>query len=234
MNQNYLLIFILINFLNCKEDEYEILQIDNFPKNDFSEDYPSLNDTQFFLKGNSFEKLKFNAENFYKFYWQKKRNLLIEKNTKNKIDQRIKNIQNDLVIKIVSDKLVIISRTVTGFSTDDLVKVEDVWHLSENLWKPILNHSNSFYKPEFLYLNNDDFIDIIIQGGCCDYVKYSIYLGDKNNNFKHIQNISLSGIEKTKFISKCNHQIKVKSFDELKIFSMKSIYFDCDQNLFKR
>ncbi len=224
------IILIFIFTFYCKENEYEILKIEHYPQYQNSSDYPDLKNTFIFQNGNSFENLKFNVENFYKSYWLKKRNLSIEKITKIKINQIINNIQNDFEYKKFSDKLWIIYRSTTGFSKDNLVRVEDVWHLSENFWKPILNHSNNFYKPTFLYLNGDDFIDLIIQGGCCDYIKYSVYLGDENNNFKYIQNISLSGIEESEFISKCNHKIKVKSFDTLKIFAKQSIYFDCDRN----
>jgi|GEM_PF-3943153 len=48
-----------------------------------------------------------------------------------KILSIINNPENDLEIKLFSNKIASITRTAYGFSFDDLVRVQDAWHFSE-------------------------------------------------------------------------------------------------------
>lgn len=235
----YLIIFLLLNLflmLGCfreEQNEYEILSIENNPRNTAISEYPDIDDKNILIEGVNEITLKRNAEKFYGLFWLKNKGIykFTSKDTKEKVNEIIRHTQNDLDIKIFSDKIARITRTTTGFSSDDLVRVQDVWHLSEKKWKPFLNHANHFYKSELLYLNDDNFIDLIIEGGCCDSLTYSIFLGDSKNNFEHIQDITIIGIPKIESIGKCDYRIKVKHFQDYHFYT-KSAYFDCEKNRF--
>lgn len=228
-------LLLLLLLPGCKkEDEYDILEIRNNPKSDNAKDYPDINDDTIFSKGYNFSILKNNATRFYKLFWIKegKRRSYDLFETRAKVNAIINNPESDLEIKLPSNRIAFITRTICGFSSDDLVRVQDVWYYSDEKWRPLLNHSNSFYRAYLLYLNDDNFIDIIIQGGCCDHLKFSIYLGDSNNNFKYIQDIVINGIPKIEFNKKCDNQIKVRHFDIFKFYYTKSVYFNCEKNMF--
>lgn len=227
------LILLLVGCTNLDQEEYEILSFINNPKNRDITDYPNINDKDLLIEGTDINSLRKNASLFYKKYWitSKGKRQYTTTASINKINEIIKTTESDLEIKLFSNKIALITRTESGFSSDDLVRVQDVWHLSEKRWKPILNHTNHFYKAKLQYLNDDDFFDIIIEGGCCDNVKYSIFLGDSENNFEYIQDITVSGIPEIFFNGKCNNRIKANHFQ--RFFYSKTAYFDCKENKFK-
>lgn len=227
------LILLLLGCTNPDKERYEIFSIINKPENRNITYYPNINDKNLLIEGNDIIFLRKNASLFYKKYWttSKGKRQYTTTSSINKMTEIINNPESDLEIELFSSRIALIKRTEYGFSSEDLVRVQDAWHLSDKRWKPILNHTNHFYKTRLQYLNDDDYIDIIIEGGCCDNVKYSIYLGDSKNNFQYIQDITVSGIPEIFFNGKCNNRIKANHLQ--KFLYSKTVYFDCKENKFK-
>ncbi len=228
-----ILILLTLGCIDSSQEEYEILSIVNNPKNTNITDYPNINDKNLLIEGTDINSLRKNASLFYKLHWiaSKGKRGYTSKRALSEINEIIKKPKSDLEIELFSNRIALITRTESGFSSDDLVRVQDAWHLSKKRWKPILNHTNHFYKVNLQYLNDDDFIDIIVEGGCCDNVKYSIFLGDSKNDFQYIQDIRVSGLPETYFNGKCNNRIKANHFQNF--FYSKTLYFDCKENKFR-
>jgi len=210
----------------------ENLHIINNPGSSHHEPYPSIS-SEIFQDGLEIEILTQNVHKFYSLYWNKMlKKVNPESSGVPKIEKIVSNPETDIKITMQSESLAGINRTALGLSEfEDIYKTDDIWYFSGKRWKPVLDFSNHFYKSQLLHLNNDNFIDIIIKGGCCDTETLNVYLGNESNSFSHIQDITIIGNSEIKFNDKCDNLIKVSDYHS---GAIQAAFFNCDKNRFIR
>ncbi|TGM25426.1 hypothetical protein EHQ82_05155 [Leptospira selangorensis] len=236
------LLAILIS-LSCKkksENEsqpgYDLIKISDIsPKfiNRDNEEIEILKNTTL-VEGNSTESLLQNAFNFYLNYWQFRKDYYVKRESQYNIDSAsavIDNLKNDITIVFYSDKFAILNKPSQGMDElSDISKTDDIWILDGNFWKPYLDYKAKFQKSKTLDINNDGFIDIILQGGCCDTESLSMFLSDKDGNIKYAQEIVLIGNTKVEIKEKCQSKIEVTFYQNEDY--KENAEFNCKLNKF--
>jgi hypothetical protein len=100
------------------------------------------------------------------------------------------------------------------------------------MWKRFNDFSNEDYHTQLLYLNNDEYIDAIVTGGCCDTNSYNILIGDKDYIFINTQNINYHGSTKLDYKEKEGSQIICKPYPEDLKSSTHILSFNARKNIF--
>lgn len=230
--------------LNAKSDKNETwnrLNITDSP-NTLSE---SQTDFQFSsLDGNDEETLKKNCYSFYSEYWKneiKGKDEIAKEDPSYKglmqIKEIIKKPEIDITVKLFQNNIAIINRTEMGIDGYlGLEKMDDIWIYHSNKWK-ILNGCTeiSYRKVLLLNLNNDEYIDAIVKGGCCDTDQLNIFIGVKDKILFLRQHISFQGIGGLKYNNIRDSQIKAEPFPDEGIdiqTNTMSAFFDCSVNGF--
>jgi len=73
--------------------------------------------------------------------------------------------------------------------------IYDLWYLKGITYKKMETNDHPSMHKSLLNLNNDDYIDMIIEGGCCDSHTIEIYLGQEDNKMiKIFDGSGLGGI----------------------------------------
>lgn len=203
----------------------------NFP-------YPSF-------PGDSQISLLKNAYSFYTKYWEKEL-----KNTGDynkdypgyegvvKVREIISDPAIDIKIKTLHENnIAVINRTELGMDGYlGLEKIDDIWILKSDQWERLDGHeSNSYRKARLLHLNDDEFIDAIVEGGCCDYQKLTVYIGSKDKTLSLRQIITIFGIGGLDYKGRCNSKLDIQPYEGMNEqygTRPKLAVFDCKVNGF--
>lgn len=228
---------IIIN----KKQTINLVKIKDYPK---LSNIDSLNFSYTSVSGNDQEALKKNCYSFYSKYWENEIKDEKEVSIENpsfeglkKIKEIIDSPEIDVTIKLLQNNIAIITRSALGIDGYlGLEKMDDIWIFHSNNWKPLNGVGNiSYRKAQLIHLNNDDYIDAIITGGCCDYNELNILIGEKESILSFRQNISINGIYELNYNDKCDIHLIAKSDPEASEeyqTEPKKLLFDCSINGF--
>jgi hypothetical protein len=257
-----MLFFVLIIFTNisCKKNEQK--KLDNKTEATLNEDnkkalsrikikdYPVLSENSDYafeyhsVNGNDEETLKENCYSFYSEYWKNKIKDEKEMDKEDpsyeglkKIKEIINNPEIDVKVKLIQDNIAIINRAAFGIDGYlGLEKIDDIWILHSGKWILFKGSADNLYREaKLLHLNNDEYIDAIVSGGCCDHRELNILIGEKDKILSLRQNVSINGIDELNYKGKCDINLISKSDPEwaeehkTKPITLK---FDCNNNGF--
>lgn len=154
-----------------------------------------------------------------------------------KVKEIISDPSTDIKVKTIHDNIAVINRTERGMDGYiGLVKIDDIWILESNQWKRLEGHeSNSYRKARLLHLNNDEYIDAVVEGGCCDSQEIDVYIGNKDKILTLQQIITIYGEGGLDYTSKCNSKLDIKPYEgmyEQYGTRPKLAIFDCKSNGF--
>lgn len=223
-----------------KKETMSCLEIEDNPElskeNQLAYIYSSIN-------GNDEHTLKKNCYSFYSEYWKQdlKRTALenIEKSdSRYDTVELIKNIirepEIDVTIKSIQGNIAIISRSFCGDIFDGLGKVEDIWVYSSDKWELLRGYENNLGREvRLLHLNDDQYLDAVITGGCCDSSELHIFIGNKDKVLILRQIIGITGIGGLEYNGKCDSKFDIKPYDamvERYNSKPKLAKFDCNIN----
>ncbi len=200
------------------------------------------NDNKYpFTKGKDKEALQKNCYSFYSKQWEKyiagSENItegFIRKNI-DRWKKIIKNPELDVKIKSINNNIAVVSRS--AFSHEyEAVKVEDIWVYRMEKWDRVHGlDDNVEYSVKLLHINNDEYIDAIVTGGCCDSSTINILLGDKDKVLILRQTLEITGMWGLEYKGRCNSRFNVKPYDAMvKEYGSrpKLAVFDCRKNLY--
>lgn len=116
------------------------------------------------------------------------------------------------------------------YQTSNIEIMSEPWHFKKNLWQPIRDFNNTYYRSRFVNLNHDSHSDVIIQGGCCDSNTVNVFLGTENDLLKYTQNISIIGLLIPSLKGPCEKAVIIaKNYLEEEI----ALKFNCQTNRFE-
>ncbi len=249
----------LFTHISCKKNEKKIESNSETNVNENTQkaidrikikDYPVLSENNEYnfsyisVNGNDEEALKENCYSFYSKYWEKmiKDEKEMDKEDPcydglKKIKEIIKNPEIDVKVKLIQDNIAIINRSAFGIDGYlGLEEVDDIWILHSGKWKLFTGCADNLYREvRLLHINNDEYIDAIVSGGCCDYSELNILIGDEENILTLRQNININGIEELNYNNKCDVKLIAKSdpdWAEEHKTKPVTLEFDCNINGF--
>lgn len=194
------------------------------------------------INGEDKDALEKNSYSFYSEYWRKtitgfenvdKTDFKYENIVK--IKEIIDNPKIDVKIKSINNNIAIISRSSFGNDWgDDLLKVEDLWVYRLDKWEIIHDLENNIGRSvKLIDLNDDEYIDALVTGGCCDSSEINILIGDQNEVLIFQQTVEITGLYDFEYKGKCNSKFYVEPYDamiESYASKPKLAIFDCRLN----
>ncbi len=219
-------------------DKY-CMGIQDYPK--LSQDSPDNFEFDY-TPGKDTAILKKNCYAYYREYWQRqvKKDKYMETSDAPffiKIRKIIADPASDIKVKLNNGDVAIIKRTGWGLDIDDTPTVEDIWVFRAGRWEHQTGcEDNNYRTVQLLNLNNDDYIDAIVKGGCCDSSSLDIFIGDKEKTLIHRQGIGILGMWKFRYNGKCSNRIDVEPYPAMVEEHGQrpmSAEFDCVTNGFR-
>ncbi|MES0490101.1 MAG: hypothetical protein ABUK01_08925 [Leptospirales bacterium] len=238
--KSFLIFTIFLTIFNCKEKyiddnddkqlslnetvDYSFVEIKQIDKDIRTVKIPE------FQEGNTKVALIKNAREYYTKYW----------NEYYEVDEEVPENQNstnnsdqDIVIVSIQNNFGIVEHSGSEIVYGEKIKRNDIWVFKNDYWQPVVGFDTPNNSIKITRLNNDDYEDIIIFGGCCDVYTYSILLGGKKNKFKLVQEITVLGSASMAFNGTCQKSsILAVPYSALKVESRKLI-FNCATNRFE-
>ena len=181
-------------------------------------------------EGGDLTKLKKNMHVYYIAYWRDR-----TKGGKDPVVEKlIAGIDKDVKVRSISDRIAIAERTMfgPGGTSDKEYRGEDIWIFRNNTWMRLTGYVNKNYKVKFMHLNNDEHIDALVQGGCCDTAGYNVFLGDPEKVLAFRQDIAFIGNVTDEIKGKCaDARIIVHPYASM-ARKIRALSFNCDLNGF--
>ncbi len=140
--------------------------------------------------------------------------------------------QTEKDIKIVDyiGNIYIIQYYAPDKLTQGIEKDKSIWIYHNKSWKLIISSAHTCY---LLYLNSDNYPDIITMSGCCVTNDTNVFLGQSDGNLLKVQFLDLQGEVKFTNKGRCS-DIKIKHFNTLakNDSDYDEYYFNCMKNKF--